>query len=79
MIQKIKQWFANRRLRGTATGVARQESELYTREQVMRMMEQAKQIGYNEGRSDGLAVARQQAVKSLKEILWQQNKQTKTK
>ena len=41
----------------------------YTREQLAN----AYRLGYNDGRRDGLSVAREQATKSLKEILWQQN------
>lgn len=44
----------------------------YTREQ----LENAYKLGYNDGKHDGLAIARDQATKSLKEILWQQNKKS---
>lgn len=73
MIKKIRNWLKRRRLPEVTP-------ELYTREEVLRAMERAKAIGYNDGKRDGLTVAREQATKSLKEILWQQNQnQSKTK
>jgi flagellar biosynthesis/type III secretory pathway protein FliH len=60
MVKKIKAWIA--RVRTPVEG--------YTREQ----LEQAYTLGYNDGKRDGLTIAREQATKSLKEILWHQNK-----
>lgn len=40
-------------------------------------LENAWKLGYTDGKRDGLAIAREQATKSLKEILWQQNKTKK--
>ena len=77
MFKKIKQWWARRK---NITGV---EPETYTREQLLRLtsvrVEKAYILGYNDGKRDGLTIARQQATKSLKEILWQQNNQTPKK
>lgn len=63
MIKKIKQWYYK----------LRPEKEplpnfKYTREQ----MEKAYNLGYNDGRRDGIAIARDQATKSLQELLWRQ-------
>lgn len=70
MIQKIKAWWKNRKLRGIATSDAiAEERGFYTREQ----MEKVYYLGYNDGKRDGLNIARVQATNSLKEILWQQN------
>jgi hypothetical protein len=69
MLKKIKQWWKLRKRVNTY------ESDFggpITREQV----ENAYLLGYNDGRKDGLTIAREQATKSLKEILWQQNKKS---
>lgn len=69
MLRKLKQkftlWRLNRGIRPFKPPV-----EAYTREQ----LEKAFLLGYTDGKRDGLTVAREQATKSLKEILWQQNK-----
>lgn len=59
MIQKIKQWLKRPKV---ISG--------YTEEQ----LEKVYRLGYTDGRRDGLSIAREQATKSLKEILWQQQK-----
>lgn len=66
MKQKIKLLW--KKLRSTEVVV-----EGYSEEQV----ETAYKLGYNDGRKDGLTVAREQATKSLKEILWAQNQSQK--
>ena len=79
MIGKIKQWlkwFRREYKRGYDDGFRHGDEqyrgkELYTREQ----LEEWGNLRYNDGRAYGLAIARQQATKSLKEILWQQNQQ----
>lgn len=63
MIKKIRGWFRRKRK------VSHNIKGLYTREQ----LENVYKLGYNDGKRDGLAIAREQASKSLKEILWQQN------
>jgi hypothetical protein len=69
MLRKLKQkftlWRLNRRVKPFKPPV-----ESYTQEQ----LEKAFMLGYTDGKRDGLTVAREQATKSLKEILWQQNK-----
>lgn len=65
MLKKIKQWRAKRRKVSD-----RYLGTTYTREQV----EKAYVLGYNDGRKDGLAIAREQALKSLSEILKQQRR-----
>jgi hypothetical protein len=67
MIQKIKRWWHQRKFNKHITKAVKNET--YTREQ----MEKVYYLGYNDGKRDGLAIAREQATKSLKEILWQQN------
>lgn len=71
MIQKIKQWWKLHRVQRVfpEAKLNQEQPETYTREQ----LEKAFQLGYNDGRRDGLAIAREQATKSLKEILWQSN------
>lgn len=70
MIQKIKNWLRLRRDRKVAVKLAQEYvGDVHTRQQV----EKAYVLGYNDGKRDGLAIAREQATKSLKEILWQQN------
>lgn len=80
MLKKIKQWLYDRRCKAQLAkemselmGTSDQQTptELYTREQV----EKVYNIGYNDGKNDGLAIAREQATKSLKEILqWKNQK-----
>lgn len=73
MLKKIKLWWANRGLRQDPMAKSlREETVTFTRDQ----LEKAFILGYNDGKRDGLTIARQQATKSLKEILWQQNKKT---
>lgn len=74
MVQKIKQWWAERQLKKLT-----EVPEMYTRQQLEKAHQLGYNVGYNDGRRDGLAVAREQATKSLKEILWQQNKTTNQK
>lgn len=62
-MKQIINWFRNRRQKSQET------KQSYT----MQQMENAFMLGYNDGKRDGLAIARQQALKSLKEILWAQN------
>lgn len=70
MIKKIKVWFQMRKLKRANPYLhTTTPNQLYTREQ----LEKAFVLGYNDGKRDGLAIAREQAIKSLKEILWQQN------
>lgn len=67
MIQKIKLLWSKLKTIGVAP-------EGYTREQ----LENAYRLGYTDGKRDGLTIAREQATKSLKEILkWQNNHPTK--
>lgn len=68
MIKKIKLWWKNRGRKSEPTEV---DPNSFTREQ----LENAYNVGYNDGKRDGLTIARVQATKSLKEILWQQNQQ----
>lgn len=70
MVKKIKQWYYNRKIKKQ---LGAEGSNLYTREQ----MEKVYLLGYNDGKRDGLAIAREQATKSLKEILQWQNKSQK--
>lgn len=75
MIRKIIKWWKLRRpVTAYEDNLLRPET-YYTREQ----LENAYRLGYTDGRKDGLTIAREQATKSLKEILWQQNKPTKQK
>jgi len=69
MLQKIKDWWRSRK---PTPVVDINETDSYTRDQV----ENAYVLGYNDGRQDGLTIARDQATKSLKEILWEQNKKS---
>lgn len=81
MIKKIRNWLQRHRadyIRGYQDGKISGEDkfrgqEVYTRQQV----ENAFKLGYTDGKRDGLTIARQQATKSLKEILWEQNQQIK--
>lgn len=47
----------------------------WTREEVESIAEEYGQVRYNDGKRDGLAIAREQASRSLREILKQQNRQ----
>lgn len=69
MFKKIKQFIRRNRK------ISFSDEVTYTRDSV----EKAYLLGYNDGKRDGLTIARQQATKSLKEILWQQNNQTPKK
>lgn len=71
MIRKIRTWWHNRKLRGTATGRGEVPvAESYTREQLLKMYE----LGHADGKKEGLNIAKQQALNSVREILRQQNK-----
>lgn len=75
IVNNIKQWMSERRKRKLeapsyhTSSSNEPQPETFSREQ----MENVYLLGYNDGKRDGLAVAREQATKSLKEILWQQN------
>lgn len=73
MFKKIQAWWARRKnVTGLTPPELTQEDTmvgLYTYEQV----ENAYLLGYNDGKVEGLSIARVQATKSLKEILWRQN------
>lgn len=78
MISKLKRWLAIRK----ENKMYRQRFDagmplpfMYTQKQ----LEEHGSIRYNDGKRDGLAIAREQATKSLKEILWQQNNQSRIK
>lgn len=68
MIKRIKQWF-------TRSPQLQEQQDTYTRQQVIEIVAEAKQVAYNDGKRDGLSIAREQAANSLKEIIWRQNKQ----
>lgn len=70
MLKRIKQWLSKRKTPVIEMAAPPELPNMYTQEQV----EKAYKVGYNDGRRDGLAVARQQALKSLKEIVQWQNK-----
>lgn len=72
MIRKIKLWWINRRNKEKLNPEVTVEEKTFTYKQ----LKNAYLLGYNDGKRDGLTVAREQATKSLKEILWQQNKTT---
>jgi hypothetical protein len=77
MIRKIKLWWLNKRHKTPeieVTGTSVLEGT-YTYEQ----LENAYILGYNDGKRDGLSIARQQATKSLKEILSWQNQNNSQK
>lgn len=74
MIKRIKAWLRNRKLARELGRLSKSvKHETYTREQ----MEKVYGLGYNDGKRDGLSIARQQATNSLKEILAWQNKPEK--
>ena len=77
MIRKLWQRYLTRRAKRAEYAQkfeeAIQQPETYTREQVLSLMEKARAIGYTDGKRDGLAIAREQATKSLREILKSQN------
>lgn len=51
-----------------------EDTTSYTEEDVKYFASQGYEVGYTDGKRDGLAVAREQAIKTVKEITWQQNK-----
>jgi hypothetical protein len=65
MIKRIRKWLT----RSNKTVVVNAPEREYSREQ----LEKVYILGYNDGKRDGLSIAREQATKSLKEIVWQQN------
>ena len=71
MLNKIKQWWNNYRAKGLEPVQSGVDMSVFTLEQV----ENAYKLGYTDGKRDGLTIARIQATKSLKEILWEQNNQ----
>lgn len=76
MIKKLIHWWKTRK----GELPKEQFQETFTREEVIVLLDETRQVAYNDGKRDGLNIAREQATKSLKEILWQQNQnQSKTK
>ncbi len=75
MIKRLLNWFKTRRVQSDPTEV----KETWSRDEVLAVVEEARLLAYNDGKRDGLTIAREQASKSLKEILWQQNQQNKIK
>lgn len=69
MIKKLIHWWKTRR----SELPKEQFHETFTREEVIVLLDETRQVAYNDGKRDGLNIAREQATKSLKEILWQQN------
>lgn len=69
MLKKIKRWWTSRKHRAELNRLKLVTQPTYTLEQ----LENVYRIGYNDGKRDGLVVAREQATNSLKEILWHQN------
>jgi hypothetical protein len=68
MIKKIIKWFKLRK-KVTTYEDPLLNSTYYT----LAQLENAYKLGYTDGKRDGLTIAREQATKSLKEILkWQQ-------
>ncbi len=72
MIRRVIRWFKTRRTELPKPSV----QQTFSREEVIDIVAQAKTVAYNDGKRDGLNIAREQATKSLKEILWQQNTKT---
>lgn len=70
MLRKIKLWWLNRRYKIKPLEEVTVQEKTFTHSQLVN----AYKLGYNDGKRDGLAVARQQATQSLKEILWHQNR-----
>lgn len=70
MIQKLKRWWKTRRSQSNETVI----KDTFSRDEVARLVTEARTVAYNDGKRDGLSIAREQATKSLKEILWQQNR-----
>lgn len=74
MVKKIKGWVSKQiRKRFPETTKPMGEQALFTPE----IVERAYNLGYNDGRRDGLAIAREQATKALGEILWEQNQENR--
>lgn len=67
MIRKLKQWWHRHR---NQPSVIKNTQKMYTYEQVKKAMD----IAFTDGKRVGLEIAKQQAAKSLGEILRQQNK-----
>ena len=66
MLRKIRLWWMNHRKKAPVTEV---EQKTYTQKELGILLENAYKVGYTDGRRDGLAIAREQATKSLSEIL----------
>lgn len=67
MLQKIKKKLGHRREKHNDTEVV---PATYTFQQ----LENAYKLGYTDGKRDGIIIAREQATRSLREILKVQNK-----
>lgn len=81
MIQKIKQWWARRK--NITSPIPPEPVRELTQDEMAAglynydQLQDAYRLGYNDGKVEGLSIARVQATKSLKEILWQQNQSKK--
>ena len=77
MIKKIKAWFKRRqKTEFTIDGVPQREltqDEMAAGSYTYDQLQDAYRLGYNDGKVEGLSIARVQATKSLKEILEWQN------
>lgn len=71
MFKKIKLWWRLRKNKQFDDFPS--EDQMYTKEQLLL----AHKMGYNDGKRDGLTIAREQATNSLKEIVWQQNQENR--
>lgn len=63
MFRRIKRWFSRKKLSTDRVDKAREALSLEIQ------VENARQSGYNQGMIDGLAIARQQAISSLRRAL----------
>lgn len=70
MIKKIRNWWYRRKGDFGVVKVYNAPEESYTRQQ----LENAYKLGLTDGKQEGLRIAREQAQKSLQEILRHQNK-----
>lgn len=75
MIQKIKLWLNKFRKKSP---IALTQEDMKAGSYTYEQLQNSYLLGYNDGKRDGLSIAREQATKSLKEILqWQNNQSQK--
>jgi hypothetical protein len=85
VVQRFREWRWRRKLDRAARGKltpytgTQPGQEVFSRDEVLEAyhagLVEGNNVGYARGRNDGVAIAKQAATRTLREIIWEQNKQ----